>query len=422
MGKISEKIEYMTLEELIPYHNNARLHTEEQVKLIASSIKEYGFINPIIIDKDKVIVAGHGRYEAAKLLGLKKVPVLSIDELTPAQLKAYRLIDNRLVELGSWDKEKLEMELAELDEQNYEMIFDFDFEHPFVTGKIEDDEVPEVNKDEVVIKEGDLVELGEHRVLCGDATKPDDAKKVMGEEKADMVFTDPPYGVSYVEKNKFFNKLDESSRVEREIKNDNLFIENLKPFLVSAFKNIRSIMGEYCAYYITAPQGGDLLLTYLLAMKEAEMPLRHMIIWNKNGHVLSRTDYHYKHEPILYGWGKRHRFYKKGYFTKSVWDIPKPQKSELHPTMKPVELIENAILNPTLEGAIVADFFGGSGSTLIACVKTHRKARLIELDPYYIQVIVERYVQFTGETEIVINGQEVNWEEYKKENGKVSDK
>jgi len=421
------QIEWIKVDELIPYVNNPKQHSTEQINLIASSIKEFGFINPIIVDKQNEIIAGHGRLLAAKKLGLEKVPVLRAEHLTPAQVKAYRIADNKLTELGEWDSELLKIELEELKEADFdleltgfnldeidELLDDLDFSED----QEKQDETPELIDEVPPFSQiGDLWLLGEHRLLCGDATKKEDLEYLMNGEKADMVFTDPPYGVSYADKNEFLNQYDKGNLVQKEIKNDHLSIEELQSFLFLAFSNIKEALAEYSSYYITAPQGGDLLYVMMSTMKEAGIPLRHMLIWNKNNHVLGRVDYMYKHEPILYGWVDKHKFYGKGKHTKSVWDIPKPQKSDLHPTMKPVELIENAILNSTLKGQIVLDVFGGSGSTLIACEKTKRKARLMELDEHYCDVIVKRYLDFTGKEDVVLirEGKEIPFTDIKDE-------
>jgi DNA modification methylase len=328
--------------------------------------------------------------------------------------------------LGEWDDELLKVELEELKEADFELeLTGFSLEEiDEFLDEIEVSEEQEEKQDEIPIVEteippftqtGDLWLLGEHRLLCGDATKKEDVERLMNGEKADMVFTDPPYGVCYADKNEFLNRYDKGNRVQKEIKNDHLSIEELQSFLFLVFSNIKKVLAEYSSYYITAPQGGDLLYVMMSTIKEAGIPLRHMLIWNKNNHVLGRVDYMYKHEPILYGWVDKHKFYGKGQHTKSVWDIPKPLKSDLHPTMKPVELIENAILNSTLKGQIVLDVFGGSGSTLIACEKTKRKARLMELDEHYCDVIVKRYLDFSKREDITLirNGKKIQFSEIK---------
>ena len=221
-----------------------------------------------------------------------------------------------------------------------------------------------------------------------------------------MVFTDPPYGVSYTDKNEFLNRLVTGNRLTQPIQNDDKTPEDMHDFWVSAFKNIYENTKERMCYYITAPQGGDLLLLLLQAVRESGFALKHQLIWNKNNHVLGRCDYNYKHEPIIYGWkiNGTHTFYGGGHFKVSVWDIPKPLQSKLHPTMKPIELISNAIQDGSAEGDSVIDLFGGSGSTLMACEQTNRKCYMMELDPHYIDVIINRWETFTGTKAELING------------------
>jgi len=422
----SLRIEWVEIDELIPYVNNPKQHPPEQINLIASSIKEFGFINPIIVDKQNEIIAGHGRLLAAKKLGLKKVPILRAEHLTPAQVKAYRIADNKLTELGEWDSELLRIELEELREEEFDLEltgFDLGEIDELLEGlnfleeqEEKQDDVPEATDIPPFSRYGDLWILGEHRLLCGDATRKEDLERLMNGEKADMVFTDPPYGVSYADKNEFLNEADKGNRVQRAIKGDDLPVDEFKAFLFQVFSNLRDFLAEYSAYYVMAPQGGNQLYVMMM-MEKAGLPPRHELIWNKNNHVLGRVDYLYKHEPILYGWINKHKFYGKGKYTKSVWDIPKPQKSDLHPTMKPVELIENAILNSTLKGQIVLDVFGGSGSTLIACEKTKRKARILEIEEHYCDVIVKRYLDFTGREDVTLvrEGEEIPFSEIKGE-------
>lgn len=416
-------------EELKEYANNAKEHPAEQVQQIADSITEFGFNDPIAIDENNVIIEGHGRLLAAKVLNMEEVPVIKLIHLDENQKRAYILAHNKLTMNSGFDLDLLKIELELIDSSSLDIAItgfsDEDIEEIGI-GAVElptdlADNVP-TDVGEIVIKKGDLIELGanfEHKVLCADSTKEQSFKKLLGEVKVDMVFTDPPYGVSYSSKNEFLNKLDKGNRNQKDIVNDSLSVEELEEFLIKVFKNIYNILADYSSYYITSPQGGELLMSMLKAMGEANIPLRHMIIWNKNNHVLGRVDYRYKHEPILFGWKKRHKFYKKGQFTKSVWDIAKPLSSKLHPTMKPVELVENAILNSTKGKMIVFDAFLGSGTTLIACENNGRYCYGIEFEEHYTQVIIQRYTEYTSIDTIKINGKEVSWEEYK--NGGVND-
>jgi DNA modification methylase len=380
--------------ELKPYEKNARIHSKHQIDLIAASIKEYGFNNPVLINKDKMIIAGHGRVEAAKKLGLEVVPCVMLEHLNKKQQREYILADNRLAELAEWDFEILAGEIKELDIDAKTLGFDSDFLKQSLKnpGKTDDDYVPEPLAP--VAKLGDIWILGHHRLMCGDSTSLETVEKLMDGERADMVFTDPPYGVSYADKNKYLNAISPANRIQKEIENDHMDIEKTSEFIYKCFVNIKTILADRSNYYITAPQGSDLMM---MMMMKAELPLRHCLIWIKNNHVLGRTDYNYKHEPILYGWDKVHDFYGQGEHRFSTWEIAKPLKNDLHPTMKPIALIENAILNSTKSRQIVADIFGGSGSTLIACEKTGRKCYMMEIDPVYCDVTIKRWEEYTGE-------------------------
>jgi DNA modification methylase len=266
-------------------------------------------------------------------------------------------------------------------------------------------------------KTGDLYELGTHRLLCGDSTKKEDVDLLMDGNKANMVFTDPPYGVAIGDKNKLLDSIEKAGRITTNIKNDTLNIEELKKMLVEGFRLVKEYSQDICSYYVTAPQGGDLGMMMMEMMREAGLPVKHIIIWVKNRQCFSmgRLDYEYKHEPILYTWNKSHKFYGNGNHKNSVWEIDKEQKCDKHPTMKPVELIENAILNSSKKdsvhhrGGIILDAFLGSGSTLIACEKTNRKCYGMEIDPLYCDVIVQRYIDYTGNNSIKLNGEDLKW-------------
>ena len=248
-----------------------------------------------------------------------------------------------------------------------------------------------------------MYELGNSILMCGDSTNPEDVARLMGGEKADMVFTDPPYNVNYADKNSFLNNADKGNKIQQEIENDNYEDDEEcgKNLWLPAFKNLFENAKDKCSLYVTMPQGGAHMMMMMM-IKEAGWQVKHELIWVKNNHVLGRVDYYYKHEPILYGWKKNHKWIGGGKFDKSVWEIPKPLKSDLHPTMKPIELIENAILNSSEENDLILDLFGGSGSTLIASEKNKRKARLMELSPMYCDVIRRRYTKWAKE-----NGREI---------------
>ena len=251
---------------------------------------------------------------------------------------------------------------------------------------------------EVKCKPGDIWQLGDHRLMCGDSIDLQQVKALMGGSRADMVFTDPPYGVSYTDKNEFLNRIGKPLACVNPIENDNRTPGDMADFWEKAFSVLAECSKEKMVYYITAPQGGELLLLLLQSISNTPFALKHMLIWNKNNHVLGRCDYNYKHEPIIYGWKKKgtHAFYGGGKFKTTVWDIPKPLKNDLHPTMKPVELVANAILDGSKEGDIVLDTFGGSGTTLIAAEQLGRKCYMMELDPHYCDVIIARWEKLTG--------------------------
>lgn len=408
-------IQYVDTDSLIPYVNNARKHSDDQVSEIAASIKEFGFNNPVLIDKKKGIIAGHGRVMAAKKLGLDKVPTIELSHLSDAQRRAYILADNRLAEKAEWDFELVQVELEALKDEdlNIELTgFDLDDVLSNVdteSNEAEEDEIPEPQP-EALTKKGDVWTLGDHRLMCGDSTSITDVEKLMDGEKADMVFTDPPYNVNYSEKNRFLNAMDKGNRVQTDIENDNKLSDEIakEELWYPAFSNMFLNADEYCSIYVTMPQGGAHMMMMMMSISDAGWQVKHELIWVKNNHVLGRTDYFYKHEPILFGWKEKHKFYGKGEFDKSVWEIDKPSKSDLHPTMKPIRLITNALLNSSKSGDVVMDVFGGSGSTLIACEESKRKCRMIELDPHYCDVIIKRWQNLTGKDAVRDDGKTYN--------------
>jgi DNA modification methylase len=388
--------------QITPYEKNAKKHPEAQLRQLALSLREYGWRQPIVVDKDNVIIVGHGRYMAYQKYpdGIAEPWVVKADDLTPEQVKGYRLMDNKSNE-SDWDMGLVVEELKELDEANFPIEltgFDSDL---LIYPEDKDDEIPDSAPTRAQL--GDIWLLGEHRVMCGDSTVQEDVEKLMGGVKADMVFTDPPYGVSYADKNKYLNSIAPGNRIQTPIKNDHRSIESLQDEVIyPAFCRIKEVLSEEASFYITAPQGGDLLMMMMMMMTKAGLPLRHMIVWVKNNHVLGRTDYNYKHEPILYGWVDTHNFYGGGQHRFSTWEIAKPHKSDLHPTMKPIELIVNAILNSSLEGGRILDLFLGSGSTLIGAEKTGRICYGMELDPKYMDVIIKRWEDFTGKIAVKV--------------------
>lgn len=391
-------VQEISISELIPYEFNSRNHSEEQINRIANSIKEFGFNQPIVIDKSKTIIAGHGRYLAAKKLGLADVPVIQKDDLTELQIKAYRILDNKLQNDSTWAFNNLELDLDFLEDAGLDMaewgLDDLRGLFPEPEVEIKDDNFAACENQDIFIKRGDLIELGKHRVLCGDCTIREDADLLMGGARASLFITDPPYSVDYAAKNVFLNAIAPANRIQEDIEGDNLTTEEMKNFWQDAFEIAFDCTNEIASYYIFGPQGGNLMMM-MMSIKDANWQLKHMLIWAKNNHVLGRSDYNYKHEPIWFGWktGKSHVFYGDASET-SLWEFDKPLKSDLHPTMKPIPLIAKAIKNSSKLGETVLDLFLGSGSTLIACDQLGRVCYGMEIQPKYCQVIIERYLKY----------------------------
>ena len=388
-------IEYRQVESLIPYARNARQHSDAQVAQIAASIIEFGWGAPILIDGQNNVVAGHGRLLAARKLCMAEVPVVPMDHLTDIQRKALILADNKIGENASWDEALLGLELAELQDAGFDLdITGFTPEEwdELIAGDnsndglTDDDQVPEVTENPVS-RTGDVWLLGEHKVLCGDATKAEDYKALLGDELADMTVTDPPYNVNYANTAK-----DKLRGTHRPILNDNMG-EGFSAFLLAICQNILAVTKG--AVYIA--MSSSELDTLQSAFRAAGGKWSTFVIWAKNTFTMGRADYQRQYEPILYGWKDGSQHYWCGARDQGdVWQIKKPHKNDLHPTMKPVELMERAVRNSSKTSDIVLDPFGGSGTTLIACEKSGRRARLMELDPKYVDVIVKRWQEFTG--------------------------
>ncbi len=392
---------------------NFNKHTEYGMGLLEKSLRENGAGRSVLVDKDDNIIAGNGIVEAAQKAGIVKTRIVEVtgDELVVVKRTDLELDSKKGREMAfadnataaadlSWDEERI----GEAADEWGLVPEDWGVELPEAAdgngGGASEDEFDESEVTEAVCKRGEVWKLGEHRLMCGDSTSEEDFAKLMGEERADMVFTDPPYGVSYSEKNEFLNALGKPMACPKRIENDDHSPEEMYDFWVKAFTKLHEFSKEQMAYYITAPQGGDLLL--LQAIRDSGFMLKHQLhqlVWNKNNHVLGRCDYNYKHEPMIYGWkiGGTHNFYGGGDFKTSVWDIAKPLQSKLHPTMKPVELVANCLKDCTKEGDIVLDAFGGSGTTIIAAEQLGRKCRMMELDPHYCDVIIARWEKLTGQ-------------------------
>jgi len=409
-------IEFRSIDKVIPYTRNVKLHSDSQVVKIAASIKANGFTQPIVVDKEGVIICGHGRLLGALHLGMKEVPVVVADHLDEYEVKAYRIADNKIAE-AEWDKEMLGFELGSLDVHGFDLSltgFDLGELDEFMpkdpgdgssgAGGEDEDSIPGDVKDLIGgVNRGDIWILGKHRLMCGDSSSIEDVKKLVSDQLMDMLWTDPPYGVSYVEKNKMLNSLKSpKGGLETVIENDNVSVEDLKVILLAAFKNADAVLADKSCYYVSSPQGGELgmMMMMMMMMQEANLYVRHMMIWVKNNPVFSmgRLDYDYQHEPILFGWSKNrthHKSTQEGQWKSSVWQLNR-ENNTVHPTMKPIALIENSILNSCPKNGHVLDLFCGSGSTLIACEKTGRHGYGMEIYPHYCGVILRRWAEYTG--------------------------
>jgi DNA modification methylase len=395
---LAERIELWPIDRLRPYERNPRSHSDEQVDQIAASMVEFGWTNPVLVDEQGGILAGHGRLLAARKLGLAEVPVIRFEHLSEAQKRAYLIADNQLALQAGWSEELLAAELAWLRDERFDLdLVGFDASElerllALADGEPEsdsaEDEVPEPPADPIS-KPGDLWVLGNHRLLCGDATVLADVERVLGGQLADMTFCDPPYNVDYANTPK-----DKLRGKHRPIMNDNLG-GGFEAFLYDACVNILSITKGACYICMSSSE----LDTLQRAFRAAGGKWSTFVIWAKNTFTLGRADYQRQYEPILYGWKEGSDHYWCGARDQGdVWFVDKPVKNDLHPTMKPVVLVERAIRNSSKSRDIVLDPFGGSGSTLIACEKTGRHARLMELDPKYCDVIVHRWQAYSGGT------------------------
>lgn len=393
------------IDRLKPYEHNARTHTDQQLDKIAMSIQEFGFINPVLIDGEYGIIAGHGRVLGAKKIGLQEVPCLFIEDLTEDQKRAYIIADNKLAEDAGWDNEILIAELEALKEVDFDLsIIGFDDLDEIKlnfgeTQDVEEDDFDITPPEEPTAKIGDIYQLGDHRLICGDSTDAQTVAKLMNGEKADMVFTDPPWNVNYGD----IEEDNPQGYKARKILNDYMPTEEFKNFMFMAFRNMNKNIVDGAMVYVvmSAQEWGNLML----ALAENDFHWSSTIIWNKDRLVLSRKDYHTKYEPIWYGWkyGASRIHPLQDRTQSDVWDIQRPTKSELHPTTKPVELVARAITNSSNKNDICIDLFGGSGTTLIACEQLNRRCYMAELDPKYCDVIINRWEAFTGKKVEKIN-------------------
>lgn len=393
------QVNLINIHDIKPYENNPRLN-EEAVGPVLKSIGEFGFTQPILIDANNIIVCGHTRYKAALKLGLEEVPCIQLSELTPAQVKAYRIADNKTGEFAKWDIEGLLQEFESLTEQEYDLgLTGFsNSEVDSIMESIEEDlrqaEDDDFNLEDNVPEEpfsqrGDLWILGKHRLVCGDSTQPKDVEILMDHKKANLIVTDPPYNVDYQGKTK------ENLSIE----NDNMGNEEFYNFLAAVYKNLYDSAEDGCGIYVFHADTEG--MNFRKAMQDAGFKLSECCVWVKNSMVLGRQDYHWQHEPVLYGWkptGPHHWYGDRAQTT--VWNFERPTKSTEHPTMKPIPLVSYPIKNSSKKGDIILDLFGGSGSTLVAAQQLDRVAYLMELDPKYVDVIVKRYLGLTKDKDI----------------------
>ena len=351
-----------------------------------------------------VVIAGNQRLEAAKAVGMEKLPCKVLPSDTdPAKLREYAIKDNLPFGEDDWEVIASDWNTAELEEWGMSVPEEWKDK----TTAEEDDFDPDSVK-ETVCKKGDIWQLGDHRLMCGDSTSKDDFAKLIGDARADMVFTDPPYGVSIGDKNKLLKEKvskGKGNAVTDNIENDTLGTDELYDILVKAMTNVRESSKEDASYYVPSPLGGELGLMMMMMMKAAGLTVRHMLIWCKNFPTFSlgSLDYDYQHEPIFYTWTKSHHNYRAGEHRSTIWTYDKPRKCDLHPTMKPVALVANCMKDTTKEGDIVLDAFGGSGTTLIAAEQLNRKCYMMELDPHYCDVIIARWEKLTGKKATKIN-------------------
>lgn len=387
------QIEYELVSELLPYAANSRTHSDAQVAQIAASIKEFGWTNPILIDGDNTIIAGHGRLLAARKLGMEQVPVIVLDHLTKAQQRALVIADNQLALNAGWDMDMLKAEIDDLKLEDFDLGL-LGFDDKFLDGLLEpeptegltdEDAVPDVPEVPKTVL-GDVWVLGKHRLMCGDSTSIDHLEKLTDGSLVDMWLTDPPYNVAYEGKTKD----------ALTIQNDSMTDDSFRQFLRDAYVAADSVMKPGAVFYIWHADSEG--YNFRGAAKDAGWQVRQCLIWKKSTMVMGRQDYHWKHEPCLYGWkdGAAHLWATDRKQT-TILEFDKPSRNGEHPTMKPVELFEYQMLNNTKGADIVLDSFGGSGTTMIAAEKHGRHARLMELDPKYCDVIVKRWQDFTGQ-------------------------
>lgn len=410
----TKELQLVPLEKLVPYINNARTHSPEQIKKLRSSLREFGFINPVIIDREYGVIAGHGRILAAKEENMKEVPCVFADHLNEAQKKAYIIADNRMAMDAGWDEELLRIEIESLQAESFDIGLT-GFDEKEIADLFSDCKEAEIEEDDfdltkalekaAFVERGDIWRVGRHTLMCGDATSKEDVGLLMGEKKANLILTDPPYGVSF------------KSSSGLTIQNDSIKDEEFYTFLLQAFSCMASHLEQGGSGYIFHADTEG--LHFRKAFIDAGFHLAGVCIWVKNALVLGRSDYQWQHEPVLYGFLKngKHSWYSDRKQT-TIWNFDKPKRNENHPTSKPLDLLSYPIRNSSQENAIVLDTFGGSGSTLMACEKTDRICYTMELDEKYASVILRRYVEDTGDSEdvfVIRKGERIAYQDLAKE-------
>lgn len=416
MGRTITEMQLVQTAKLVPYVNNARTHSPEQIMKLRSSLREFGFINPVIIDRDYNVIAGHGRIMAAKEEGIDEVPCVFVDYLTEAQKKAYIIADNRMAMDAGWDEELLRIEIEALQAEDFNIALT-GFEEQELADLFASDDKSDVEDDNFDLNEalekatfvqrGDVWQVGRHRLMCGDATSAEDVETLMDGKKANLILTDPPYGVSF------------TSSDGLSIQNDSIKGEEFYNFLLKAFQNMAAHLEKGgAAYVFHADTEG---LNFRRAFIDAGFHLAGCCIWVKNSLVLGRSDYQWQHEPVLYGFlknGKHSWFADRSQTT--IWNFNKPKRNKNHPTSKPLDLLAYPIGNSTQANSIVVDTFGGSGSTLMACEQTNRICHMMELDEKYASVILRRYVEDTNDAEnvfVIRDGEKIPYSDLVKEIG-----
>ena len=408
------QMQLVDINELIPYVNNARTHSPEQITKLRSSLREFGFINPVLIDREYNVLAGHGRIAAAKEEGITEVPCVFVEHLSEAQKKAYILADNRMSLDAGWDDELLKVEMASLQEMGFDIgmtgfdeseLADLFADDDKSSAKDDDFDLTAALEKAAFVQRGDMWTVGRHRLMCGDATSAEDVAALMNGTKANLILTDPPYGVSF------------KSSSGLTIQNDSMKNEEFYSFLLSAFQRmVEHLESGGAAYVFHADTEG---LNFRRAFVDAGLHLAGCCIWVKDSLVLGRSDYQWQHEPVLYGFlqNGKHKWYSDRKQT-TIWNFAKPKRNADHPTSKPLDLLSYPIGNSTQENAVVIDTFGGSGSTLMACEQMDRICCTMELDEKYASVILRRYVEDTGDADgvyVIRNGEKIPYSDLVKE-------